>query len=328
MHQGGRRRFLITSSSILAIPALALAQARMRRIAWLGVGSAKLSAPVQQVFFSRLAELGYHEGQNLAVDRRFAEGDYARLPALAKELVALRPDLIVTITTPPTLAALNATRAIPIVFAVVGDPVGAGIVKSLARPGGNATGSSTPDVLQLQGKQLQMLKEILPGATRVALLLNTLNQADLQHAAALRAEAPRLGLSLQQVGVETEADFSHAFKSIEAARPDALYVTQSAFSAIHRVRIMEFANGRKLPVVGGTTEVVEAGALMTYGGDIGEYYRVAAAQAVRILEGAKAAEIPVQQASAFHMVLNVKAAKALGIKIPPGVLARADRVIE
>lgn len=328
MDRARRRRFLIVSGAILAIPRALLAQVRTHRIAFLGIASAQVSAPYQKIFFTRLAELGYHEGRNLVVDRRLAEGNLDRLPALAKELVELKPDLIVTSTTPSTLAALKATRTIPVVFVTVADPVGAGIVQSLARPGGNATGTSTPNVLQLQAKQLQMLKEILPTATRVVLLLNPLNPAELQQAAALKAEAPRLGLSLQQIEVEKDAAFPQAFKSIELAKPDALYVAQGAFATTHAPRIMEFANGRKVPVVGGTPELVEAGALMTYVGNLGEYWRVAAAQAAKILDGAKPADLPVQLASTFEMVINLKAAKALGIKIPPPILLRADRVIE
>lgn len=328
MDQARRRRFLIVSGAILAIPRALLAQVRTHRIAFLSVGTAKTSEPYQKILFSRLADLGYREGRNLVVDRRLAEGNLDRLPALARELVALKPDLIVTSTTPPTLAALKATRTIPIVFVIVADPVGAGIVQSLARPGGNATGTSTPDVVQLQAKQLQMLKETLPAAARVAVLFNPLNPAELQQAAALKAEAPRLGLSLQQIEVGNEVAFPQAFKSIELAKPDALYVAQGAFALAHAPRIMEFANGRKVPVVGGTPEFVEAGALMTYVGNLGEYWRVAAAQAAKILDGAKPADLPVQLASAFEMVINLKAAKALGIKIPPAILMRADRVIE
>jgi putative ABC transport system substrate-binding protein len=173
-----------------------------------------------------------------------------------------------------------------------------------------------------------MLKEVLPAAARVAVLFNPLNLAELQYAAALKAEAPKLGLSPQLVEVESEAAFSQAFKTIEVARPDALYVIQAVFALTHRARIMEFANGRKLPVVSGLDDFVEAGGLMSYHPNRSEVFLVAATHAAKILEGAKPADLPVHQASVFEMVINMKAAKALGIKIPPAILVRADRVIE
>ena len=327
MSRCGRRQFLITSSALLALPGLVFAQSRTYRVAFLGVGNVKTSEPYQKVLFSKLAELGYREGRNLVVDRRLAEGDLNRLPGLAKELVALKPDLIVAITTPATLAALNATRSIPIVFVGVGDPVGIGVVQSLARPGGNATGTSALNT-ELQAKQLQMLKEMLPATARVVLLLNPLNPGVLKHAAILQAEAPRLGISLQQVEVETEAGFPQAFRSIDLAKPDALYVAQGVFEMTYVARIMEFANARKLPVVGGTFNFADAGALMTYAGDYAEMWSVPAAQVAKILQGAKPAELPVEQATSFALVVNLKAAKALGIKIPQSVLIRAGRVIE
>lgn len=327
MNQAQRRRLLIAAGAVLAIPKALHAQVRTHRIAFLGIGSAQVSAPYQKILFARLAELGYHEGRNLVVDRRLADGSLDRLPALAKELVALKPDLIVTSTTPPTLAALKATRTIPIVFVAVGDPIGSGIVESLTRPRGNATGTSALNV-QLQAKQLQMLKETLPAAARVAVLLNPLNAAELQHAATLKAEAPGLGLSLHLVEVESEVAFPQAFKSIEVARPDALYVAQGVFATTHRARIMKFATDRKLPVVAGTVEFVEAGGLFSYGSSTADSFRRAATYVDKILKGAKPADLPVEQASVFELVINMKAAKALGIKIPPTVLTRADRVIE
>ena len=312
---------------MLALPGLVRAQTRTHRVAYFGVGTAKVAEPYQKMLFSRLAELGYREGRNLVIDRRFAEGDMNRLPALAKELVALKPDLIVAVTTPPTVAVMKATRTIPIVFVSVADPVGAGVVQSLARPGGNATGMSAFNV-QLHAKQLQLLKELLPTATRIALLLNPLNPAELQHAVAMQNEAQRLGLSLQRVEVGGEAAFAQAFKSLELAKPDALLVAAGVFAMTHVARIMEFANVRNLPVVAGIPTFIEAGALMTYMPSVAELWRIAAAQVARVLEGAKPADLPVQQASSFEMAINLKTAKALGIKIPQSILLSADRVIE
>lgn len=322
-----RRRFLITSGSILALPGLSFAQGQTNRIAILFGSNVRVAEPYQKVFFSRLAELGYHEGRNLVVERWFAEGNFDRLPALANELVARKPDVIVASTTPSTLALVKATRSIPIVFVNAIDPVGNRIVQSLARPGGNVTGTSGLNE-QLQAKLLQMLKEILPAATRVAILFNPLSQSELQFVAVLQAEAPKLGLSLQRVAVEKEAAFAQAFKSIELAKPDALYVAQSPFAMTHAARIMEFANDRTLPVIGGTTEHVALGALLTYWSNPTEYFRDAAALVAKILEGARPADLPVQQVRSFEMVVNLKAAKALGLTLPQSILLSADRVIE
>ena len=327
MGQFRRRQILIASGVLLAIPGVALSQSRTYRLAFLGVGSAQVSLPYQKVFFNGLAALGYHEGRNLVVDRRLAGGNLDRLPALANELVVLKPDLIVTMTTPATLATLKATRTIPIVFVGVGDPVGTGIVESLARPNRNATGTSANN-RELHAKQLQLLKEMLPGTVRVAVLLNPLNPVELQYAATLKAEAPGLGLSLQLLEIESEAGLSNALKSIEVARPDVLYIMQSVFALTHRARIMEFANRTKLPVVSGGGDFPEGGGLMSYHSNANETFRLAATQVAKILEGAKPADLPVEQASVFELVVNLKTAKTLGITIPQSILLRADRVIE
>ena len=322
-----RRQILVASGAIFAIPGVVLSQSRTYRLAFLGVGSAQVSAPYQKVFFDRLAALGYREGRNLVVDRRLAGGNLDRLPALANELVTLKPDVIVTSTTPSTLATLKATRTIPIVFIAVGDPVGSGIVDNLARPNRNATGTSANN-LELHAKQMQLLKEMLPATARVAVLLNPLNPVELQYAATLKAEAPGLGLSLQLLEVESEATLSKALKSIEIARPDALYIMQSVFALTHRARIMEFANLTKLPVISGGADFPEAGGLMSYHSNANETFRLAATQVAKILEGAKPGDLAVEQAATFELVVNLKTARQLGITIPKSILLGADRVIE
>lgn len=322
-----RRRQLLLAAAMLAIPGGVLAQERTYRMAYLGGGSAASAAPLLNALFRRLKELGYREGRNLVVDRRFADGNLDRLPALAAELVALKPDVIFAGTTPPTLAALKATRTIPIVFAAVGDPVGTGIVKSLARPGTNATGVSVQNAA-LQSKRLQMLKEILPAISRVAVLYNPLNAAELQFVTLLKNDAAQLGLILRAVEVASEAAFSQAFTSLDTERPDALYVIEGAFSFMHRARIVEFANSRRLPAVFGLSEFVDAGGLMSYSTSLIEQFRVAATYVARILKGARPAELPVEQASVFELVVNLKTARALGITVPQSILLRSDRVIE
>lgn len=324
-----RRRQFLARSVALALLASARvdAQPRTYRMAYLAGSSAASSAPLWKALFARLEELGYREGRNLVVDRRFAEGSLDRLPALAGELVALKPDVAFASTTPPTLAALKATRTIPIVFAAVGDPLGTGIVKSLARPGTNATGISMQNAA-LQGKRLQMLKEVLPAAIRVAVLYNPLNAAELQFVTVLKDDATKLGLNLRGVEVASEAAFPQAFKSLETERPDALYVIDGAFMFMHRARIVEFANSRRLPAMFALSEFVDAGGLMSYSTSLVEQFRVAATYVARILKGAKPAELPVQQGSVFELVVNLKTAKTLGVKVPESIMLRADRVIE
>jgi len=322
-----RRTVLQLAAAMLATPGGAFAQARTYRMSYLGGSSAAASAPLQKVFFARLEELGYREGRNLVVDRRFAEGNLGRLPALAAELVALKPDVLFAVTSPPALAALKATSTIPVVFAAVSDPVSVGIVKNLARPGMNATGVSSQNA-DLQGRRLQIVREVFPAAARVAVLHNPLNAAELPIVASLQEAGKKLGLALRVIELKSEHDFDPAFKAIEAGQPNLLYVIESSFTYLHRARIVEFANSRRLPGMYGLADFADVGGLMSYSFNLIEQYRAAATYIDRILKGAKPAELPVEQPTRFELVLNLKTAKALGVRFPRALLLGADRVIE
>jgi len=322
-----RRQFLVRSIALaLLAGARAEAQPRTYRMAVLS-GLADETGEGLKAFFGRLEELGYREGRNFAVERRFAEGRLERLPALAAELVALKPDIVFTISTFATLAVLKATNTIPIVFAAVIDPVRMGIVKSLGRPGTNATGFSNQND-ELPGKRLQLLKEVFPSASQLAMLHNPLNPIEVTMLATLKEASKTLGIVLRVVEVKSAQEFASAFKTLESERPDALYVIESPFNYVHRARIVEFANGLRLPVVYGSQEFAEAGGLMAYFANQIDQFRAAATYIDKILKGAKPADLPVEQPTRFELVLNQKTAKTLGVKFPPTILLRADRVIE
>lgn len=282
---------------------------------------------LQQALFGTLRQLGYREGDNLIVERRFAEGRLERLPALAAELAALKPDVIFAGASQATLAASKATSTIPIVFAAVSDPVGMGVVKSFARPGTNATGLSAQNI-EIQSKRLQLLREVFPAASRVTVLYNPLNLVEQRMLATIKETSVALKLALKALEIRSGDDLTAAFQALDRERPDVLYVTESPLSFMHRARIVELANSRRLPAVYGTEEFADAGGLIAYAFNVAEQYRGAAAFIDKILKGAKPAELPVQQPTRFDMVLNMKTAKAQGVSFPPAVLARADRVIE
>jgi putative ABC transport system substrate-binding protein len=275
----------------------------------------------------RLAELGYREGHNLVIEPRFAEGKFDRLPALAAELVALKPDVMLAAGSNAALAASKATKTIPIVFLAVADPVGMGIIKTLGHPGTNATGlSNQADEFQI--KLLQLLKEAFPSASRVAILHDPLNPPLVQTVATLKQTGPTLGLDLRVIEIRSPADLVAAFKVLKTERPHVLYVLSSAFFNTQRGRIVELANGQRQVAVYGLTEFADAGGLMSYSFSVIEQYRAAAAFIDKILKGAGPAELPVEQPTRFELVLNLRTAKAQGVSFPPAVLLRADRVIE
>ena len=241
--------------------------------------------------------------------------------------MALKPDLMFVAGPQATLAASKATSTIPIVFVGVPDPVDMGIVKSLRRPDTNATGFSS-QAIEIQGKRLQLLKEAFPSASRVAVLSNPLNPPSAPMVATLMEASKTLGLELRVIGANSEQELGSVFKTLEMERPDVLYVLESPLTFVHRARIVEFANGARLPAVYGLREFVEAGGLMSYSFIFIEHYRAAATYIDKILKGAKPAELPVEQPTRFELVLNMKTAKAQGVKFPPTILLRADRVIE
>ena len=283
---------------------------------------------VREAFIQGLRDLGYVEGHNVVIEYRYSEGHLDRFPALATELVALKVDVIVASGTPAALAAKQATRTLPIVFVAVADPITSGLVTSLGRPGGNLTGSSLL-FSELVGKCLELLKQAVPGVSRIAVLrqrdpgrtvANALEQADL----AARA----LGVRLQSVEVRGPADFDKAFAEMRRGRSGALTVFGGAILINHRKRLVDLVATNGLPAVYHVREYVDAGGLMSYGPNFADLFRRAATHVDKILRGAKPGDLPVEQPTRFELVINLKTARALGLTIPQSVLARADHVIE
>jgi ABC-type uncharacterized transport system substrate-binding protein len=277
-------------------------------------------------FQQGLHSLGYVEGKNIAIEYRYAEGKADRLPSLAAELVGLNVDVIVTSATPSVLAAKKATSTIPIVFVSVTDPVASGLVASLARPGGNITGL-TILAPELSGKRLELLKEAAPNVTRVAFLWNSANPAQAPQWREAQTAAPALGLQLQSLEVRRSDDFDSAFEAALRERAQALIASPEPLINTHLKRIVEFTAKNRLPAMYAGPEVVDAGGLMSYAPDYTAQYRRAATYVDKILKGAKPTDLPVEQPTKFEFIINLKAAKQIGLTIPPNLLARADRVI-
>jgi putative ABC transport system substrate-binding protein len=326
-----RRTFLGTLGlSVLAAPLAAEAQqaAKIARIGFLTLNLA-LNPQLREAFLRGLRDLGYVEGSNVVIEYRDAEGKPERLPALAAELVALKVDVIVA---PPTLAALaakQATRTLPIVFAVA-DPVGSGLVTSLARPGGNVTGLSQL-APELVGKCLEQLTQVVPGVSRVAVLwqpsaFGGRTEKDMLKEAEVAARALRV--RLQFVEARGPADVDRALSDMTRARAGALTVLPSGMFNNERRRLVDLAAKNRLPAVYSWREFVDAGGLMSYGVDLADLWRRAATYVDKILKGTKPADLPVEQPTKFELVINLKTAKALGLTIPPSLLGRADEVIQ
>jgi len=278
-------------------------------------------------FMGKLAELGYLEGKNIVIERRFAEGDSERLKEFAAGLVRQHVDVIVTIGTPAGFAAKQATSTIPIVFGAISDPVGVGLVASLARPGGNATGNSlmAPD---LSAKRLDILRRLTPGISRFAILWDSSNPGMAERVRETEVAAEQSHVLLHTVGPRNLGELEAAFVELLNQRPDALLVTTEAFTRLHLKRILDFANRNKIPAMFEDISFVEAGGLMSYGPDYEEVFRTAAVFVNKILKGAKPADLPIEQPTKFELIINLKTARALGIEIPPTLLAVANRVIE
>jgi putative ABC transport system substrate-binding protein len=283
--------------------------------------------PGARVFEDALRDLGWVKGQNIAIEYRSAEGYLDRLPALARELVALKVDLIVANSAPETSAARQATRSIPIVFVVHGDPVGTGDVESLARPGGNITGLSQmhPD---LSGKQLELLKELVPGIRRVAVLWNATVTSKAGDWRELQSAGQARGIVLQSRELRRQADLEGTFGAVRKDRPDALLILGDPMLFTIRGAIAEFAGKERLPAVYPWRSAVQAGGLLSYGAEASDLIRRAAGYVDRILKGAKPADLPVQQPIKFELAINLHAARALGMTVPSSLLLRADHVIE
>jgi putative ABC transport system substrate-binding protein len=327
-----RREFIaVLSGAAVAWPLGASAQ-QATKIARIGYLSGNLAANphTREAFLQGLRDLGYVEGRNLEIEYRDVEGKYERLPALAAELVALKVDVILAAGTPQPLAAKQATRTIPIVFAGAADPVGSGLVTSLARPGGNVTGLSLLSP-ELVGKCLEQLKQAVPGVSRVAVLWQPggsgeRTEKDMLKAAEVAGRA--LGVRLQFVEARGPADFDGAFSDMTRARAGALTVLASNMILGERRRLADLAAKNRLAAVYPLREFVDAGGLMAYGPDLADVFRRAATYVDKILKGAKPADLPVEQPTRFELVINLRTAKALGLQIPPTLLARADEVIE
>jgi putative ABC transport system substrate-binding protein len=323
-----KAKILVYALPALILTAIHIAEAqqsiKIPRIGFLVVPSRSFFADRMESFRQELHSLGYVEGKNILIEYRYAEGKLDRLPELAKELVGVKVDLIVTTSTQSVLAAKNATRTIPIVFAAVQDPVASGIVNSLARPGGNATGSSIlgPD---LGGKRLELLKEVVPKITQVAFLSGLI--ATPVTVKETQAAAQALGLQFQSLEVGDSKDFDRAFEAITKNPAQALLTNPGAIINSHQARIIQFAAKNRLPAMYAGPEFVDAGGLMSYAPSYTDLFRRAAVYVDKILKGVKPAELPVEQPTKFEFVINLKAAKQIGLTIPPNVLARADKVI-
>jgi len=319
---------LVIFVTLAACGAVATAQqpSKLPKIGFLVAPSRSFFANRIESFQQGLHSLGYVEGKNIAIEYRYAEGKADRLPALAAELVGLKVDVIVTSATPSVLAAKKATSTIPIVFVSVSDPVGNGIVASLARPGGNITGL-TILAPELSGKRLELLKEAVPNVTRVATLWNSANPSQELQWKEMQAAAQVLGLKLQSLEVRSANDFDSAFEAALRERAQALITTPEPLINTHLKRIVEFAAKNRLPAMYAGPEVVDAGGLMSYAPDYTHQYRRAAVFVDKILKGARPADLPVEQPIKFEFIINLKAAKQIGVTIPPNVLARADKVI-
>ena len=299
----------------------------VHRIGFLGNSTAALEAHLVGPFREGLRELSYVEGQNIVIEYRWAEGKYERFPALIAELLAQRVELIVTAGTPASLAVKKATTSVPLVMVAVGDPVDTGLVASLARPGGNITGINST-VEGLEGKRLELLREVIPKLSHVAVLWNPENPTLLNYLKEMEAAAQVLRIKLQVLEVRTSGDLEETFKALVRARPGALRVLGDRLFLHNRQRIMDFATKQRLPTVPTHPELIEAGGLMSFGPSYPGMHRRAAYFVDRILKGAKPADLPVERPSKFELLVNLKAAKALGLKIPPSLLQRADQVIE
>ena len=320
-----RRREFITflGGAVASWPLVARAQRRFK----IGLLDTGLGAAFTVPFMRKLAELGYVEGTNVDIERKSAEGNTERLKEFATDLVRQQVDVIVTAGTPAGFAAKQATSVIPIVLGAISDPVGVGLVASLARPGGNITGNSLM-APELSAKRLDILRTLAPGFTRFAILWDSSNPGMAERVHETKIAADQSHILLHPVGPRNQDELNEAFAELLNARPDALLVTAEAFTRRYLVRILDFANSNKIPAMFEDSVYVEAGGLMSYGPDYKDVFQKAAVFVDKILKGAKPADLPVEQPTKFELVINLQTAKALRLEIPPRLLALTDRVIE
>lgn len=327
-----RRQFLLLlgagpASLASLAPALAQAQARAKRtIGFLGANTPSTQREWTAAFVRRLAEHGWREGDNLTIEYRWGEGKSERFAEIAAELVSLRVDLIATSGTAPALAAKRATSTIPIVFATSSEPVETGLVASLARPGGNVTGLST-QVLDLATKRIELLREVVPGLRRVAILYNSGAPASVLELGVVSRTLAQLGLASEAFNITKADEIAPTIDAVRG-RAEALLVITDPFIFVHRARVNAMALGARLPTMHSFRDHVEAGGLLAYGPSYLEMFRRAADFVDRILRGAKPQDIPVEQPTKFDLTVNLITARALGVSVPATILARADEVIE
>jgi putative ABC transport system substrate-binding protein len=323
-----RRAFItLLGGATAALPLTGRAEAgKLPTVGFLGAGTRASWSPWVAAFLQGLRELGWIEGRTITIEYRWAEGHTERLAEMAAEFVQLKVDVIVTQGTLPALAAKQATSHIPIVFASAGDPVGTGLVASLARPGGNVTGLSS-QMTDTATKRLELLREILPAIRKLGLITNDENPTAVQETREVRSVAGGLGLEVTTTQVRRAEDIDPAFEAL-MGRADAIYVVADPQIANNRLRINSSAIAARFPTIYATRESVLTGGLISYGASFADQFRRSAGYVDRILRGARPGDIPVEQPTKFELVLNLKSAKALGLAIPPSMLARADEVIE
>jgi putative ABC transport system substrate-binding protein len=326
-----RRAFLGTlAGGLLAAPLAAGAQqaGKVSRIAFLGTSSPALESDLTNAFRQGLRDLGYVEGRNLVIEYRWAGGHYERYPALVAEIVRLKVDLIVTEGTPAALAAKEGAGTIPVVVAVIGDPVALGVASSLAHPGGNITGLTSMS-LEVDGKRLELLKELVPGASRVGVLWNPANPNNTARINAVQRAAKALRLTLEPVVNAADSErLDSALGALVAAHCEALLNLSDRVVVANRARIVTFAAKHRIPALYANREFMGAGGLASYAADYPAIFRRAAIYVDKILKGAKPDDLPIEQPTKFELVINLRTAKALGLTIPPSLLQRADQVIE
>src|SRR4029450_7495071 len=319
-----RRDFIIViGRAAVAWPVGVHAQHKIPHIGFMGNSTAALETNLVDAFREGLRELGYEEGRNIAIEYRWAEGNYDRFPMLAAELIATKIDAIVTAGTPAALAVKRATTTVPLVMVAVGDPIGTGLVSSLARPGGNLTGLSSiaPD---LEGKRRQQLREVLRPLSHVAMFVNSLNPFHVSSMKQARAAAQAMGIKLQLHDIRKSEDLDDAFAAIRKERPDALLILADRVFLHNRQRMMDFTNEQRLPNINAYKELKEVGGLMSYGPSYEDMHKRAAIYVDKILKGTKPADLPIEQPSKFTFIVNLKAAKELGVTVPSQLLALAE----
>jgi putative ABC transport system substrate-binding protein len=323
-----RRRFVIAlGAGLLAAPfPLAAETQKLHRIGFLGNSTAEAEANLTGPFREGLRDLGYLEGRNVAIEYRWANGDYKAFPRLIAELVSRNVEVIVTAGTPAALAVQRGAPKVPLVMVAVGDPVGTHLVASLATPGGNSTGltSIAPD---LEGKRLELLNEVVPKLAQVTLLVNSTNPFHVGSARQAEEAAERLGVKLQVVDVRTADELGRAFDVVTRARPDALLMLADRVFLHNRAAIVAFAARDRLPAVYPYRELVEAGGLMSFGPNYADMHYRAATYVDKIIKGAKPGDLPIEMPAKFELIVNLRTARALDLTIPQAVLVRADRLI-